>query len=304
MAMWGRMLGLGRSENYNRAIRFFDQGLYEQAIELFRATLSERGEALSQRLARFYLAEAHTALALGCLDRSAWERAEAELQQAILIHPTYADLHYHLGVARLGNNDTAGALDALRRSLEINPQYAKALLQLGIALYASGDRAGGLRHAGEALARDEAFDKALLSQAREADARDDVEQALQFLKRIAEADVDDIAFHTKLAVDLYRRGMFMDAADEFRQALVINPNYADLRNQLGITLFAAGRDLEAESEFKQALAINGCYVEAYVNLGLVLERLERPDQAQQAFRSALALDPDNTLAREHLADSS
>ena len=133
MPMWGRMLGLGRSEHYNRAIRLFDQGLYEQAITSFRMALAERGDALSQRLARFYLAEAHTALALSYLDRGAYDRAETELQEAVAINPNYADLHYHLGRARLGKGDVLAALAALRRALEINPRYAKALLQTGIA---------------------------------------------------------------------------------------------------------------------------------------------------------------------------
>ena len=298
--MWGRMLGLGRSEHYNQAIRLFDQGLYEPAIASFRAALNERTDPLSQRLARFYLAEAHTALALSSLDKGAHDRAEAEILESIGINPGYADLHFHLGRARLGKGDFAGALAALRRALEINPRYAKALLQLGITLYASGDRGGGLRRVEEALALDEAFNKVPLADARAADARGDTDTALAYLKRIAETDVDDIAFHARLAVDLFRRGMLSEAAEEFRQALAINPNYADLRNQLGVTLFSAGRDGEAEAEFREALHINGRYVEAHVNLGLVLQRQGRAGEADQAFRAALGIDPDNAIAREHL----
>lgn len=303
MPMWGRMLGLGRSEHYNRGIRLFDQGLHEQAVGAFRNALKERGDALSQRLARFYLAESHTALALSFQDRGAYDRAEAEIQEAIAINPNYADLHYHLGCARLGKEDTNGAVSALRRATEINPRYAKALLQLGIALYAAGDRSGGLRRVQEALEIDEAFDRAPLTEARDADKRDDTQTALAHLKRIGEADVDDIAFHTKLAVDLFRRGMLAEAEEEFRSALAINPNYADLRNQLGVTLFAAGKNAEAEAEFASALAINPKYIEAYVNRGLALEKLGRRSEAEAAFRAALERDPENAVAREHLQDA-
>jgi tetratricopeptide (TPR) repeat protein len=300
MPMWGRMLGLGRSEHYDRGIRLFDQGLYEQAIEAFEQSLQDRGDPLSHRLARFYLAESHTALALASMERGAPERAEAELEDAIAINPNYADLHYHLGCARLSKGDAPGAVIALRRALDINPRYAKAMLQLGVALYASGDRAGGLHRVQEALALDEAFNKAPLAEARAADDRADTETALRHLRRIGEADVDDIAFHAKLAVDLFRRGMLAEAADEFRAALAINPNYADLRNQLGVTLFASGRDAEAEAEFARALAINNRYVEAHVNRGLALRRLGRDSEARAEFEAALELDPDNAVARENL----
>ena len=300
MPMWGRMLGLGRSEHYDRGIRLFDQGLHEQAIDSFRRALKERGDALSQRLARFYLGESHTALALSSLQRGAYDRAETELQEAIAINPNYADLHFQLGVARLAKGDPDGSIVALRRALEINPRYAKALLQMGIALYSRGDHEDGLERTVQALALDAAFDRSLLEQAETSDARGDHDLALRCLKRIADADVDDIAFHAKLAVDLFRRGMLAEAVDEFRQALQINPNYADLRNQLGVTLFAMGRDAEAQEEFARALAINPRYVEAYVNRGLALRRLGREDEARSLFNSALAIDPDNEAARAQM----
>ncbi len=172
MPMWGRMLGLGRSEHYNRAIRLFDQELYEEAIASFRMALGERADALSKRLARFYLAEAHTALALSCLDRGTYDRAEAEPELRRRHQPGLRRSALPPGPRAPGQGDLPGAQDALRRALEVNPRYAKALLQMGIALYASGDRAG-LRRAEEALALDEAFNKAHLAEARAADARGD-----------------------------------------------------------------------------------------------------------------------------------
>ena len=35
MSMIGKMLGFGRNEHYDRAIRLFDQGLFEEAVEAF-----------------------------------------------------------------------------------------------------------------------------------------------------------------------------------------------------------------------------------------------------------------------------
>ena len=61
--MLGKMLGFGRNENYDKAIRLFDQGLYEEAIEGFsRPEPAGKRDALTERLARFYTAEAHANL--------------------------------------------------------------------------------------------------------------------------------------------------------------------------------------------------------------------------------------------------
>ena len=301
MALWGNLLGLGRSPHYDQGIRFFDQGLHEQAISCFERALGARGgDGLSERLARFYLGEAHAALAQTCLQNNRPDRAEAALLAALDINPGYADLHYYLGIARLATEDLDAAITSLSRALEINPRYAKAHLYLAVALYQSGDGAGALRRAAEALALDDAFPKNLLAAARAAHEQADHDAALCHLKAIADADVDDIAFHAKLAHDLFRRGLYDEAAGELRAALALNPGYADLRNQLGVALYAAGQDEPAETEFKNALAINPRYVEAHVNRGMALLRLNRPAEAQAAFTSAIVLDPDNVPARDAL----
>src|SRR5688572_21838813 len=98
MPFWGRLLGRGwRSPHYDRGIRFYDQGLYEEAIAAFKDTLSDpKSGTLVQRLALFYLAEAHSALALSQASRGSHQRAIENLEVAVSLNPHYADLHYHL----------------------------------------------------------------------------------------------------------------------------------------------------------------------------------------------------------------
>lgn len=303
MPLWGRLLGRGwRSQAYDRGIRYYDQGLFEEAIAAFKEALSEpKSGTLVQRLALFYLSESHSALAISQSARGAHGRAIENLEVAVSLNPHYADLHYHLGGAHLEQNNPVLAAESLRRALEINPGYARAKLLLGIALYLIGDRVGGFHRAHEAVTLEPTLDeKELLAQAHEADARDDTEGALGFLKRMAEAESDDAVFHARLALDLYKRGMHAEAVEEYRHALLIKPTYADLRNQLGITLVALSRNEEAEAEFSRAVQINPRYAEARLNHGLVLRRLGRSEDAINAFATVLDLDPDNTLAADNL----
>jgi len=301
--MWGRMLGRGgRNKRYDDGIKFFDQGLYEQAIKAFQAALSEPGSGpLLERLARFYLAESHSALALSQIQRSGGDGAIPNLLEAIALNPKYADLYFHLGTAYLNQNDPQAAADALRRAVGINPKYARARLFLAVALYEIGDRENGLTEASEALTLEPTLAARFLEEARDAHGRGDFGSVPRLLRKMAETDNDDAFFHARLALDLFRRGMHDEAANEYRQALAIKPGYADLRNQLGVTLYAGGRDEEAVAEFAQAVSINPKYIEAHLNHGLALARLGRTEEARAAYDAALALDPANTVAQENLA---
>lgn len=302
MAMWGRMLGRGgRSQHYDRGIRLFDQGLYEQAIEAFRDALGEpKGGPLLERLARFYLAESFSSLALSQMAHGAPDEAAQNLREAISLSPNYADLHYHLGCVCLNRGEGAEAVAAFDRALEINPHYARACLFRGVALYQVGRTREGLASAERAVALDSSLKGGLLEQAKTADARGDRETAIQFLRQMGEADADDALFHARLALDLFRRGMYREAAAEYRQALAVNPNYADLRNQLGVTLHASGDNEGAVEEFAYALRINPRYVEARLNRGLSLRRLGREDDARADFNAVLDIDPENQAAQEYL----
>lgn len=303
MPLWGRMFfgRSGRNEHYERGIRLFDQGQFEPAIAAFQASLTDgRGGHLVERLARFYLAEAHSALAASQLNGGGSERAIENLKAALEINPSYADLHCQLGRAYLNRERYGEAAACFERALDINPQYARASLLLGATLYARDDAAASFRRVEAAMAWDPTLSRDLFREVREADARGERDVALRLLNKMNEAEANDALSHARTALDLYRRGMYADAAASYRMALAIQPDYADLRNQLGVTLYALGQDPEAAGEFEKALAINPRYVEAILNLGLVLRRLGRTAEARERFERVLALDPGNAAAQESL----
>jgi Tfp pilus assembly protein PilF len=290
----------GRSEHYEKGIRFFDQGQYEHAIVAFKSSLSDgQGTELMQRLSRFYLAEAHSALASSQIGGSSTE-AIANLQEALAINPGYADLHFQLGRAYLQSGDSRRAIPCFEKAMSINPRYARASLMRGIARYDLGEHEAALADAATAASWDSLFSPQLLDEARAVHTAGDLAAARRLLVRMGETDTDDALTHARTALDLYRRGMYADAVESYRLALAISPEYADLHNQLGVTLFALGRDTEAASEFDAAARINPRYGEAILNHGLVLRRLGRPFDAQAKFARVLELDPQHAAAREAL----
>ncbi|MDQ2798790.1 MAG: tetratricopeptide repeat protein, partial [Armatimonadota bacterium] len=104
MSMLGRMFGLGRDEHYDKGLRLFDQGLYEEAIAELEQIIPDgvqtgHGDALTERLAAFYIAEAYAKMGLEALESGHYDRARGALGSALSINPHYADLHFHYGRA-------------------------------------------------------------------------------------------------------------------------------------------------------------------------------------------------------------
>src|SRR5690349_3082614 len=101
MSLLGKMLGFGRNNHYDKGIRLFDQGLYEEAIGEFALSIQAgkgKPDPLTDRLASFYTAESYAHLGHAAMKHGLWEKAEDCFRSALAIHPNYADLHFHLAL--------------------------------------------------------------------------------------------------------------------------------------------------------------------------------------------------------------
>jgi predicted O-linked N-acetylglucosamine transferase (SPINDLY family) len=77
-----------------------------------------------------------------------------------------------------------------------------------------------------------------------------------------------------------------------RQAVALEPDYAQAHYNLGVLLYDQGFLTEAEASYARALAIKPDYAEAESNLGSVFLNQNRLLDAESCFRRALALKPD------------
>jgi protein O-GlcNAc transferase len=303
MGLWDRVTNpAGRSEQYDKAIRLYDQGQYEQAIPIFKQVLEETNgnTSLIGRLARFYLAESYGALALSQMNKAANERAIGNLKEAITLKPEYADLHYNLGKAYIENNQYSEASKVLKTALELNPRYARATLLYGIALYAMGDHAQGFQYVHHACDLSGELEISLQRAAEEADQQGEKETTLRLLKAMNEPRTEDSLYYADKAREAYRKGDFETAVKEMQEAVALKPHYADLQNLLGTYLYEAKRYAEAVVVFARAIQINPQYVDAYLNHALSLEALGETDAAKKAYAAVLIIDPENQVAKDAL----
>lgn len=102
-------------------------------------------------------------------------------------------------------------------------------------------------------------------------------------------------------VALASAGRREEAISCFRNALKLEPRYAEAHNNLGLALAQTGRLQEALAEFRGAIQCRPAYPEAEANLGATLAQAGRPDEAIPHLRRALELDPGYLDARNNLA---
>lgn len=90
----------------------------------------------------------------------------------------------------------------------------------------------------------------------------------------------------------FHDGEMARAEECYRQALAVNPAFAEAFNALGNSLCLQGRYGEAMSSYQNALKLKPDYAGAYNNLGNLFHNQGRLDDAIAAYRSALALNPE------------
>ncbi|HEX6508018.1 MAG TPA: tetratricopeptide repeat protein, partial [Chloroflexota bacterium] len=98
--------------------------------------------------------------------------------------------------------------------------------------------------------------------------------------------------HNNLGVALRALGKPAEAAESFREAIALKPDYLEAYNGLGAVLGERGEQDEAVTSLRQAVALNPDYAEAHSNLGLTLMAQGKLDEALVSLRRAAELQPD------------
>jgi tetratricopeptide (TPR) repeat protein len=98
---------------------------------------------------------------------------------------------------------------------------------------------------------------------------------------------------TNLGSAFYEDRRLDEAAERYRRALAIRPDYAPAYNNLGVTLRAQGRTTEAIEVYEQGLRVRSEYPDLHFNLGNALLGQNRASEAADHLRLASGTLPDS-----------
>ncbi len=232
---------------------------YAEIESLYRATLQQNPES-------WMAYDKLGSLLAGQGDNDA---AMENYQQAILLHPDFAEAHFNLGVSLNRAGHAERAISEFRRALSISPGYVLAYNNLGLALLNQGQ----------------------------------VAQAIETFSKALQAQPDNAETCSNLANAYSAQGKLEEAIIQYQKAVDLRPGFAVAHNNLATALIAQGRLDLAIDECEAAIAANPEFAAAYYNLGNIYFGKQDFRQAIANFEAAIAIDPDYAVAHNNLANA-
>ncbi len=117
-----------------------------------------------------------------------------------------------------------------------------------------------------------------------------------FWRKTLEAAPQNAWSHQHMGYTYQQENNMDAAANEYLQAIRLNPSLTDAYNNLGSIMMVSGRKDEAVSLYQKLLAIDPKFVKAYNNLGSLYSQMNRKDEAIASYHKALEIDPNYAVA--------
>jgi tetratricopeptide (TPR) repeat protein len=120
--------------------------------------------------------------------------------------------------------------------------------------------------------------------------RDNVQAAIQYLRKAVAWDTNSAPPRHALAVALSLAGERAEAVEQLQTACRLAPRDAELRFKLGLALNEAGQPNAARAALEEAVKLDPQFAQAWYNLGLARNSAGETDGALDALLRAEALD--------------
>jgi tetratricopeptide (TPR) repeat protein len=233
-------------------------------------------------------AQVHTNLGTAWMETGLYDDALNEFQTAVRLAPGYSEAYLNTGtdLQHLGRYQEAEA--AYREALAIKPGLAPAHYDLGVVLKYLGRREEALSEVKEALRIQPDYTEARRLQRDLGRPGENGQLPGQIGGPIALSP--EAETHANLGEKLIETGHLDESAAEFREALRLDPDAAEVQGKLGYVLWRLGRAPEAERELRQASRALPQDAAIRINLGNALQAQGRLDEAVAEYTTALQLD--------------
>ncbi|MBN1881851.1 MAG: tetratricopeptide repeat protein [Deltaproteobacteria bacterium] len=175
------------------------------------------------------------------------------------------------------------ALDYAGKALEIAPDDPAALDALAYVYYSRGDMEKAIEYETKALE--------MLPENRTL-----TEHLMLFKGTVAETAEE----RNNRGAELLLEGNYSEAADEFRTAIEIDPNYSDAYYNLGKVYSHLEDYSSAEEYYITAIEIDPDDARYHYNLAIVYGKMEMLDKSEEEYLYAISIDPFYDKAHNNL----
>ena len=243
-------------------------------------------------------AERHAERAYDHYQSGHWDKALAELKQALAVNPNQSEWHFGMGLTLDAMQRYAEAATCFQRVLKLRGDDIETLLLLAINLIQCDRCHKALRM----LARihkikpdhEPAYCYEILAHARLGQ-HDQAEQTFYMARQIV--DQCPVCYH-HMAQSLASVGQYDRAIWCWRQTLRIDPTFPDVLGHLGRTYWANGQLEQSHKLFLQQIKQTPDDTDSLLDLGNLLLEMRCYAEADEKFHLALEHEP--ALAEAHL----
>ena len=181
---------------------------------------------------------------------------------AFVIRPYQAELYLYQGRRWLIDKDYKNALPVISYAHELSPHNGRILHTLGATYYNLNE----------------------------------YNQAIYYLQEAKKYMIDVNTFCI-LGLSYSKLNMFIEAEEEFKKAIYLNPKFTEGYHYLGLLYFQKKDYDKAIEQWNKILEIDPDFSNKYIvlnNLGIVYNKKEMPDKALEYFLQALQLVPEDS----------
>jgi predicted O-linked N-acetylglucosamine transferase (SPINDLY family) len=241
----------------------------------------------------------HLELQLGFSHQAAGRLVEAEqiYRRVLRAHPGYAEAWHLLGIVAGERGEYEKAAELIGKAIgfqETNHNYHANLGRMFSYLGAHA-RAESCYRRAVALNPVCAHYSGLGNALR---AQDKFAEAVESYRQALAVDPNFAEAYRNLGDTFNLQGRLEEALAQYRHALSLDPHAADIHSNLGAMLALLGRSEEAVSSYRRAVELNPGMAAGYSNLATALQAIGDLDGALDNFRKALALEPDYLRMRD------
>lgn len=292
---------------------------YPAAIQQYQKALSINGQS----------AEIYFNLGYIYMNQGELDNAIANYEKCWSLAPAFQDeVLTNLGIAYLRKNNITQAQSLFRQALEINPNNTLARTQLASAGSAASSQQDTAkpqdtttRPADTAKPQDTAAVitqtpstagslgpaatgsvASMLIQAKSVRDTNPAESERLF-REILTLDPNNFEALTQVGRFLTLKKDYPQAVQYYQRALQINDQAAEVHFNMGFIYLAQGAYDSARTSYENCLALSPPFKdEVLTNLGILEMKKKNYDRARQHLKDALDLNPNNSIARNQLAN--
>ena len=218
------------------------------------------------------------------LDRP--KEASSNLQQAIRLDPSDTEDYFKLGMVFLKYHTYKPAIYIFQTALRSQPQSPKLWLGLGMSYYFASNIDRGEQALRQAirLAPDSAVAYVVLGDLLQQTGRF-VGAAANFQQAMHLQPHSFAPYYYYGSVTARLGGEHLNnAIAALRQAVLLNPTFAEAHYELGKCLADQGRTLDAVHELKTSLSLEPGLARSHYQLGKIFEKMGKTAQAREQFQ--------------------